>query len=63
MAVQPGDLVEQLGAKAVHDAHDDDECGDAQHHRDQADPGDERDERLSATGQQITARDHSLVAR
>ena len=37
VAVEPDDLVEQLGAKAVHHAHDDDQRGDAQHHRHKAD--------------------------
>ena len=37
VAVEPDDLVEQLGAKAVHHAHHDDQRGDAEHDRDQAD--------------------------
>ncbi len=38
MAVEPGDLVEQLGAEAIHHAHHDDQRGDAEHHRDEAEP-------------------------
>ena len=37
MAVEADDLVEQLGAEAVHHAHDDDQRGDAERDRDQAD--------------------------
>ena len=47
VAVQADDLVEQLGAKAVHHAHHDDQRGDAERDRDQADAGDEEDEALA----------------
>ena len=50
VAVEPDDLVEQLGAEAVHHAHHDDQRGDAEHDRAEADPGDERDERLAPPG-------------
>ncbi len=62
MAVQADDLVEQLGAKAVHHAHHDDQRGDAEHHRDQADRGDEEDEPLALAREQIAPGDHPLVA-
>ncbi len=63
MAVQPDDLVEQLGAEAVHHAHHDDQRGDAEHHRDEAEPRDDGDERLALARQQIAAGDHAFVAR
>ena len=62
MAVEADDLVEQLGAEAVHHAHHDDQGGDAEHHRDQADRGDEEDEPLALARQQIAPGDHPLVA-
>ncbi|PAV70332.1 hypothetical protein WR25_25236 [Diploscapter pachys] len=55
------DLVEQLGAKAVHNAHDDDERRHTEHHRDEADRGDEEDERLPLARQQISPRDHPFI--
>ena len=62
MAVQPHDLVEQFGAKAVHDAHHDDERGDTEHHRGQADAGDQEDEPLPLAGQKVALGDHAFVA-
>ena len=62
MAVQPDDLVEQLRAKAVHHAHHDDQRGDAEHDRDQADRGDEKDESLAPARQQVAAGDHPFIA-
>ena len=61
MAVQAHDLVEQLGAEAVHDAHDDDERGDTQHDRDQADARDQEDEAFSLARQQVALGDHAFV--
>src|SRR3546814_7704905 len=63
MAVEPDDLVEQFDAEAVHHAHHDDQRGDAEHHRDEADRGDEEDEALALPRKQIAPRDHSFVAR
>ena len=51
MAVQPEDAVEQLGTKAVHHRHDDDERCDAQRDRAGGNAGDEKDEALAATGE------------
>jgi hypothetical protein len=59
--VQSGDLVEQLGAEAVHHAHHHDQRGDTQHHGDKTEPGDDGDERLAPPGQQIAAGDHPFV--
>jgi hypothetical protein len=50
MSVQADDLVEQLGAKAVHHAHHDDQRGDAEHDGDQADAGDQEDEAFALAG-------------
>src|SRR3546814_12967857 len=47
----------------VHHAHHDDQRGDAEHHRDEADRGDEEDEALALPRKQIAPRDHSFVAR
>jgi hypothetical protein len=63
MAVQPGDLVEQLGAEAVHHAHHDNQRGDAEHHGDEAESGDDGDERLAAAWQEVAAGNHPLVTR
>ena len=57
MAVEADDLVEQLGAEAVHHAHHDDQRGDAERDRDQADRGDEEDEPLALAGKQIAPGD------
>ena len=62
MAVEADDLVEQLGAKAVHHAHDDDQCSNAERDRDQADAGDEEDEALALAGKQIASGEHPLGA-
>ena len=62
MAVEADDLVEQLGAEAVHDAHDDDQRRDAERDRDQADARDEEDEAFALAGEQITAGEHALGA-
>src|SRR5689334_20537851 len=62
MAVQADDLVEQLGAEAVHHAHHDDQRGDAERHRDQADAGDEENEPLAFSRKQIASGEHPLGA-
>ena len=62
VAVQADDLVEQLRAKAVHHAHDDDQRGNAERNCDQADAGDEEDESLALAGKQIAASEHPLGA-
>ena len=62
MAVEADNLVEQLRAEPVHDAHDDDERGDSEHDRGQADAGDEEDEAFPLARQQIALGDHAFVA-
>src|SRR3954447_15182891 len=62
MTIEADDLVEQLGAKAVHDAHHDDQRRDAKRHRNQADAGDEEDETFALAGQQIASGEHPLGA-
>ena len=62
MAVEADDLVEQLRAEAVHDAHDDDQRGDPKRDRDQADRRDEEDEPFALARKQITASEHPLGA-
>ncbi len=57
VAVEPDDLVEQLGAEAVHHAHDDDQHRHREHDHADADRGDERDHRLAAPGQHVTLGD------
>jgi hypothetical protein len=61
VAVEARDLVEQLGPKAVHHAHDDDERGDAESDREQADRCDQKNEALALAGKQVAPSDHPLV--
>src|SRR5207248_5163877 len=62
MAVQPHYLVEQLGAEAVHHAHDDDQRGNAEHDRADRKPRDDEDEALAFAWKQIAAGEHPLGA-
>src|SRR5437868_13668263 len=60
MAIEADDLVEQLGAEAVHDAHHDDQGGDAQRDCKQTDTGNKEDEPLARSGQEVAAGEHAL---
>ena len=62
MPIQAHDLVKQLCPKTVHDAHNDDKRGNAQHDGDKADRGHQKDEPISLAGQQITFGDEALIA-
>jgi hypothetical protein len=53
MAVKPDDLVEQLGAKAVHHAHHDHQHGDREHDYADPDPGDHGNNRLASPGHHV----------
>ena len=59
MAVDAEDAGQQLGAKAVHHRHDDDERRDAEHDAEEGDRGDHRDHRLLAPRAQIAPGDHA----
>ena len=61
MAVEAHDLVEQLGAEAVHHAHHDDQRGDSKRHGEQADRRDKEDEPFALAGKQVAASDRALV--
>ena len=63
MTIQSDDLIEQFGAKTIHHAHHDNECSDAKHHGNQADRGNEKDEPLALSRQQVAAGDHTFVGR
>src|SRR6185369_2141820 len=60
VAVEAHDLVEKLGAEAVHYAHHDDQRRDAERNREQADARDEEDEALALLRQQVTPGEHPL---
>ena len=60
VAVEAEDLVDQLGAEAVHHRHDDDQRRDAEHDADEGEAGDDRDEGLAAAGAEIAPGDHPL---
>src|SRR5262249_39537605 len=62
MAIEAHDLVEQLRAKAVHDAHDDDQRSNAQCDGDKADARDEENEPLAFPREQIASCEHALAA-
>ena len=62
MPIQADGFVEQLAAKAVHDAHDDDQRRDAERHRSQTDRGDQEDEALALARKQVALGDHPLIA-
>ena len=61
MAIQADDLVEKLGAKAIHHAHDNNQRGDAEHDRHKADRRDKEDEPLALAGEQIAPCDHAFI--
>ena len=63
MAVDAEDAGQQLGAKAVHHRHDDDQRRDAEHDAEEGDRGDHRDHRLLAPRAQIAPGDHALEGR
>ena len=62
VAVQADDLVEQLGAEAVHHAHHDDQSGDSKRDCADAEAGDDEDEPFALLRQQVPPGDHPLVA-
>jgi hypothetical protein len=57
VAVEPGDLVDQFGAEAVHHAHHDHQHRHAEHDHADRDRGDERDHRLAAPGKHVALGD------
>jgi len=61
VAVEPQDAIEQLGAKAVHHAHHDDERCDTEHDGNKADRRDEENEPFALARQQIAPRYHRLI--
>ncbi len=62
MAVQPDNLVEQLGAKAVHHAHHNDQRRDSKRDGHQTDGRDQENEALALAWQQISLCDHAFIS-
>ncbi len=63
VAVEAKDAVEKLGAKTVHDGHDDDQRRDAEHDADEGKSGDDRNEGFLAPRPQIAPGHHPLERR
>ena len=62
VAVEAEDLVDELGAEAVHHRHDDDQRRDAEHDAEEGEAGDDRDEGLAPARAQIAPGDHPFEA-
>ena len=61
VSVQADNLVEEFGAKAIHDAHNDDQRRNAEHHGNKTDRGDKEDKPLALSREQIPPRDHAFI--
>jgi hypothetical protein len=61
--LSPTLFFKQFRAETVHHAHHDHQGGDAEHHRPDAEAGDQADEAFTLARQQIAPRDHSFVPR
>ena len=62
MAAEAQNLVQELGAEAVHHRHDDDERRDAEHDAQEREDGNDRDETFAAAGAQIAQREEPFEA-